>query len=87
MANALYKPSIIAGIVRLLPGGDIVVIHGARQVGKTSVLMFLREALHFEGEQAWLGRGAKGGKVRAVFLGKAAGRHSWSPALLKLKNP
>ena len=51
MTNAIFKRSVIDEIVRFLPTGDIVVIHGARQVGKTSILMFLQDALHAEGEQ------------------------------------
>ena len=51
MANAIFKRSVIDEIVRFLPTGDIVVIHGARQVGKTSILMFLQDHLHAEGEQ------------------------------------
>jgi predicted AAA+ superfamily ATPase len=51
MANSIYKRTVIDEIIRFLPTGDIVVIHGARQVGKTSILMFLQEHLHANGEQ------------------------------------
>jgi predicted AAA+ superfamily ATPase len=50
MANLIYKRAVIDEIIRFLPTGDIVVIHGARQVGKTSILMFLQDYLHEEGE-------------------------------------
>lgn len=48
---AIYKRSVIDEIYRFLPTEDIIVIHGARQVGKTSILMFLQEHLVAEGEQ------------------------------------
>jgi predicted AAA+ superfamily ATPase len=51
MANSIYKRTVIDEIIRFLPTGDIVVIHGARQVGKTSILMFLQEHLQANGEQ------------------------------------
>ncbi len=53
MANTIYKRSVIDEILRFLPTGDIVVIHGARQVGKTSILMFLQDHLNVEGEQTY----------------------------------
>lgn len=48
---AIYKRSVIDEINRFLPTEDIIVIHGARQVGKTSILMFLQEHLVAEGKQ------------------------------------
>lgn len=51
MATSLYKRSVIDEIVRFLHTEDIVVIHGARQVGKTSILMFLRDHLQSKKEQ------------------------------------
>jgi predicted AAA+ superfamily ATPase len=50
MANSIYKRAVIDEMIRFIPTGDIVVIHGARQVGKTSILMFLQDYLHEEGE-------------------------------------
>jgi uncharacterized protein len=52
MAASIYKRSVIDEIIRFLPTDDIVVIHGARQVGKTSILMYLQDhLLHTEKEQ------------------------------------
>jgi uncharacterized protein len=51
MANTIYKRMVIDELVRFLSTGDVIVIHGARQVGKTSILMYLQEHLHAEGEQ------------------------------------
>ena len=51
MVNAIYRRSVIDEIVHYLPTDDIVVIHGARQVGKTSILMFLQDHLISEGKQ------------------------------------
>jgi predicted AAA+ superfamily ATPase len=51
MANAIYKRTVFDDIVRFLSTGDIIVIHGARQVGKTSILMYLQEHLHAKAEQ------------------------------------
>jgi predicted AAA+ superfamily ATPase len=46
----IYKRTIIDEINRFIPTDDIIVIHGARQVGKTSILMFLLDRLISEGE-------------------------------------
>jgi hypothetical protein len=46
----IYKRTITDEIGRFLQTDDIVVIHGARQVGKTSILMFLQEQLRSEGQ-------------------------------------
>jgi len=51
MAYSFYKRTVIGEILRFLPTEDIVVIHGARQVGKTSILMFLQDHLQAAGEQ------------------------------------
>ncbi len=50
---AIYKRTIIDEINRFLQTDDIVVIHGARQVGKTSILMFLQNQLRSDGEQTF----------------------------------
>jgi len=39
--NKLYKRKIIAQISRFLNSKEIVVLHGARQVGKTSIMLYL----------------------------------------------
>jgi len=51
MADSIFKRSVIDEILRFLPTGDIVVIHGARQVGKTSILMLLKDHLRSRQEQ------------------------------------
>jgi predicted AAA+ superfamily ATPase len=51
MADSIYKRPVIDEMIRFLSTGDIVVIHGARQVGKTSILMFLQDYLHSQKEQ------------------------------------
>lgn len=51
MADAIYRRAVIDEIIRFLPTGDIVVVHGARQVGKTSILMFLQDHLRSHQEQ------------------------------------
>jgi predicted AAA+ superfamily ATPase len=51
MADSIFKRSVINEILRFLPTCDIVVIHGARQVGKTSILMFLQDHLRSREEQ------------------------------------
>lgn len=52
--NVIYKRLIADEIVRYLPTKDIIVLHGARQVGKTYILYYLqnllkekRQATHF----------------------------------------
>jgi len=50
MADSIYKRAVFDEMIRFLSTGDIVVIHGARQVGKTSILMFLQDHLHSEGK-------------------------------------
>ena len=51
MATSIYKRLIIDEIFRFLHTNDIVVIHGARQVGKTSILLYLQDHLRSEKEQ------------------------------------
>ncbi len=47
----IFKRSVMDDIDRYLPTEDIIVIHGARQVGKTSILMYLQDRLQKKGEQ------------------------------------
>ncbi len=49
MATQLFHRLIIDKIVKYLYTDDIVVIHGARQVGKTSILMFIQNYLQQSG--------------------------------------
>lgn len=46
MDPVIYKRDVIDEIIPYLHSDDIVVIHGARQVGKTSILMYLQGLLH-----------------------------------------
>ncbi len=45
MAQTIYKRHIIEEIKKYLYTNDIIVLHGARQVGKTSILNYLRGLL------------------------------------------
>lgn len=49
MATHLFQRLIIDKIDKYLYTDDIVVIHGARQVGKTSILMFIQNHLQHSG--------------------------------------
>jgi uncharacterized protein len=51
MPSPIHKRVVVDEIMRYLYTDDIIVIHGARQVGKTSILMFLQTELAAAGEQ------------------------------------
>ncbi len=51
MDSSLRKRTAIKEIVRFLDTSDIIVIHGARQVGKTSILMYLQSELESRNER------------------------------------
>ena len=51
MTTNLIKRTSLEEISRYLPTNDIIVIHGARQVGKTSILMVLQDNLIAQGNQ------------------------------------
>jgi predicted AAA+ superfamily ATPase len=51
METKLYKRQAMDEIVRYLDTDDIIVIHGARQVGKTSILMYLQRQLNEQSER------------------------------------
>ncbi|MBL1172846.1 MAG: AAA family ATPase, partial [Chloroflexi bacterium] len=53
MSTPLFKRTAIDEISKYLHTDDIVVIHGARQVGKTSILMYLQEQLESSGERTY----------------------------------
>lgn len=57
MGQKIYKREIVGEIERYLHTGDIVVLHGARQVGKTSLLHYFETELK-----------AKGGKTYFIDL-------------------
>jgi predicted AAA+ superfamily ATPase len=49
MSPPIFRRQVMDEIEPYLPTGDIVILHGARQVGKTSILMFLQEQLSGQG--------------------------------------
>lgn len=51
MKSQLFQRSVTSDIIRYLPTNDIIVVHGARQVGKTSILMYLQNYLVDAGEK------------------------------------
>lgn len=53
MSTPIFKRTIVDEISKYLHSGDIVVIHGARQVGKTSILMYLQEQLESAGKRVY----------------------------------
>lgn len=54
MTKTVYKRNSVDEISKYLYTDDIVVIHGARQVGKTSILMYLQEQLEKNKEKIYL---------------------------------
>ena len=48
--EALHKRAVVDEIVKYLPTDDVVVLHGARQVGKTSILYLIKNLLESRGE-------------------------------------
>ncbi len=53
MDQKIYKREIVGEIERYLYTGDIIVLHGARQVGKTSLLLYLEAELKAKGETTY----------------------------------
>lgn len=53
MFTPTFKRTVIDEISKYLHSDDIVVIHGARQVGKTSILMYLQDQLEAAGERVY----------------------------------
>ena len=53
MSQTIYKREIVGEIEKYLYTGDIVVLHGARQVGKTSLLRYFESELKARGERAY----------------------------------
>ena len=53
MSTTIFKRTVVDETSKYLHSDDIVVIHGARQVGKTSILMYLQEGLESAGEQTY----------------------------------
>lgn len=50
MAQTIYKRLIVEEIKKYLHTNDIIVLHGARQVGKTSILNYLKNLLDEQNE-------------------------------------
>lgn len=44
----IFRRKVVDEILKYLPTNDIIVLHGARQVGKTSILFYLNELLNKE---------------------------------------
>jgi uncharacterized protein len=53
MSVSLFKRTVIDEIVKYLYTDDIIVVHGARQVGKTSILTYLQTQLEEMGERTF----------------------------------
>jgi len=53
MSTSIFKRNVVDEIVKYLRTDDIIVIHGARQVGKTSILMYLQDQLESAGERTY----------------------------------
>jgi uncharacterized protein len=53
MDQKIYKREIVGEIERYLHTGDIIVLHGARQVGKTSLLRYLEAELKAKDEKIY----------------------------------
>ena len=53
MPTPIFKRNVVDEISKYLHSDDIVVIHGARQVGKTSILNYLQEQLESAGERTY----------------------------------
>lgn len=53
MEQRIYKREITAGIAKYLHTGDVIVLHGARQVGKTSLLRYIEAELKAKGEKTY----------------------------------
>ena len=48
--DKLYRRTIVDEIEPYLHTPEVIVLHGARQVGKTSILYYLRDRLKAQGE-------------------------------------
>lgn len=51
MAQTIFKRAVVDEIERYLHTDDVIVLHGARQVGKTSILMYLQDQLAAQGQR------------------------------------
>ncbi|PIR12752.1 hypothetical protein COV49_04445 [Candidatus Falkowbacteria bacterium CG11_big_fil_rev_8_21_14_0_20_39_10] len=53
MTEKLYKRKIVDELIKYLKTDDIVVLHGARQVGKTCILYWLKSYLEEKGDKSY----------------------------------
>ena len=51
MARMIFRRAVVDEIERYLHTDDVIVLHGARQVGKTSILMYLQDQLAAQGQR------------------------------------
>ena len=51
MARMIFRRAVVDEIERYLHTDDVIVLHGARQVGKTSILMYLQDQLAVQGQR------------------------------------
>lgn len=52
MSEKIYKRGVIEDIREYLTTDDVIILHGARQVGKTSILYWLKNSLDEKGESS-----------------------------------
>ncbi|MDP2862234.1 MAG: ATP-binding protein [Desulfobacterales bacterium] len=53
MENKIYKRKVVDDIIKYLETDNVVVLHGARQVGKTHILYWLKEYLEKNGSSTY----------------------------------
>ncbi len=53
MAAMIFRRAVVDEIERYLHTDDVIVLHGARQVGKTSILMYLQDQLAAQGQRTF----------------------------------
>lgn len=53
MSQKIYKRKIVDELIKYLKTDDIIVLHGARQVGKTYILYWLKEYLEKKGHKPY----------------------------------
>ncbi len=53
MAALIFRRAVVDEIERYLHTDDVIVLHGARQVGKTSILMYLQDQLAAQGQRTF----------------------------------
>lgn len=53
MSQKIYRRKIVGELIKYLETDDIIVLHGARQVGKTYILYWLKEYLEKNGHKSY----------------------------------